>query len=63
MKVHVVKDRKGRVIATFERNPGAPRLEPKLQAGHKIEEVEAPDDYASDLKNFYAKHSKKKANS
>lgn len=65
MKVHVVKNEKGEVIASFERRPpyayesSGVSLEPRLEKGHTVEEVEAPEDYLSSLKAFYHQHTKK----
>ena len=59
MKVHIIKDDKGKVVATFEPSrPGAPMLKPLLKPGHSVHEVDAPENYASDVKSFYAKHSR-----
>ncbi len=56
MKVHVLRGRRGEVIATFERTPNAlVSVEPEVEEGCSLEEVEAPDDYAHDLKSFYKK--------
>jgi hypothetical protein len=58
MKVNLVKDANGKVVATFENGaPGGPSLKPVLKAGHRVEQVEAPDNYRTDIKGFYAKHS------
>jgi hypothetical protein len=58
MKVNLVKDANGKVIATFENaRPGSPSIRPMLEAGHKVLEVDAPDNYKADIKTFYAQHS------
>lgn len=58
MKVNLVKDPSGKVIATFESaRPGGPSIKPVLPAGHKVQEVDAPDNYRTDIKGFYAKYS------
>lgn len=59
MKVNIVKDEKGKVVATFEppRN-GGPTLKPVLKAGHTVHEVDASENYTADLKSFYTKHSR-----
>jgi hypothetical protein len=59
MKLNVVKDESGKVVATFE-NPmaGAPALRPVLKSGHKVHEVEVAEDYKADIKGFYKKHSR-----
>lgn len=59
MKVNLVKDEKGKVIATFEPSrPGGPYLKPLLKPGHTVQEVEAAENYAADIPAFYAKHSR-----
>ena len=59
MKVNVVKDENGKVVATFE-NPlaGGPMIEPVLKPGHKVHEVEAAENYRADIKSFYKHHSR-----
>jgi hypothetical protein len=58
MKVNLVKDATGKVIATFENaRSGGPSIKPVLQAGLKVQEVDAPDNYRADIKGFYAKNS------
>lgn len=59
MKVHIIKDEKGNVVATFENGvPGGPSLKPVLKPGHKVHEVEAAEDYKADIKAFYKQHSR-----
>jgi hypothetical protein len=59
MKVNVIKNEHGKVIATFENaNPGGPSLRPVLEAGHKVHEVEAAEDYTKDIDSFYRTHSR-----
>ena len=59
MRINVVKDEKGKVVATFE-NPvaGGPTIKPVLKAGHTVHKVEAPENYAADLNSFYQQHSR-----
>ncbi len=59
MKLNIVKDDKGKVVATFE-NPvaGGPSIRPVLKPGYKVHEVEAPEDYKADIKALYHKHSR-----
>jgi hypothetical protein len=58
MKLNLVKDANGKVVGTFENaSSGGPQLKPVLKPGHKVEQVEAPDNYKTDIKSFYAKHS------
>jgi len=59
MKVNVVKDSNGRVIATFE-NPVGDGLsaKPVLKPGHTVHEVEAAENYTEDISAFYERHSR-----
>jgi hypothetical protein len=60
MKVNIVKDERGKVVATYESAaPGEPWLKPVLKPGHKAHEVEAPEDYKKDIKAFYEHHSRR----
>jgi hypothetical protein len=58
MKINVVKDKDGKVVATFE-NPvaGGASVKPVLKPGHTVHEVEAAENYAADIKAFYEHHS------
>ena len=59
MKVNVVKDQSGKVVATFEHAaPGGPSIKPVLKPGHKVHEVEAGADYKKNIKTFYEQHSR-----
>ena len=50
MKVNLVKDASGKVVATFENaRSGGPSIKPVLEAGHKVQEVEAPENYKADV--------------
>lgn len=55
MKIQVVKDKAGKVVATFEKS-GDHSVTPVLEAGHSVHEMDVADDYRSDIKGFYAKH-------
>ena len=56
MKINVVKDEKGKVVATFENAAaGGPSLMPVLQPGYKVQEVEVAENYRTDLKTVYAR--------
>jgi hypothetical protein len=58
MKVNVVKDEDGKVVATFENaTAGGPTVRPVLKPGHTVHEVEADEDYTADLTSFYQRHS------
>lgn len=59
MKVNVVKDSNGRVVATFENPVGdGPAVRPVLKPGHTVHEVEAAEDYTDDISAFYERHSR-----
>jgi hypothetical protein len=58
MKVNVVRDRDGKVVATYENAvAGGPAVKPVLKSGHTVHEVEAEENYLTDLKAFYERHS------
>lgn len=55
MKLNVIKDENGKVVATFE-NPAVadgPAVRPLLRPGHKVQEIEVADNYKEDLKTLY----------
>lgn len=59
MKVNIVRDQNGRVVATFEHaKAGDPSIKPVLEPGHSVHEVDAPDNYKADIEAFYKHHSK-----
>lgn len=59
MKVNLVKDANGKVVATFENAAaGGPSVKPVLKPGHKVHEVEAAENYTADIKAFYQHHSR-----
>ena len=54
MKVHVVRDRSGSPVASFEpKSSSESRLEPQISEDHKVEEAEVPEDYAMKLHVLY----------
>ncbi|HEX6803067.1 MAG TPA: hypothetical protein VF133_05245 [Terriglobales bacterium] len=60
MKVHIIRDEHGKVVATYENNaPGGPQLKPVLKPGHTVHEINASDDYTKDIRGFYRQHSQK----
>jgi hypothetical protein len=61
MKVNLVKDENGNVVATFEnpKSDGDPIARPVLKPGHTVLEVDAPQNYTTDIKSFYEQHSRK----
>ncbi|MGV2291669.1 hypothetical protein AAHK20_23360 [Trinickia sp. YCB016] len=59
MKVNLVKDASGRVIATFENGSASgPSLRPELQPGHTVEVVDAAENYKADIDTFYKQNSR-----
>jgi hypothetical protein len=57
MKINVVKDKNGKVIATFEKSVGqGPSVTPVLESGHTVHEMEVQENFKEDLKAFYDKH-------
>ncbi len=58
MKVNVLRDENGKVVATFENaEAGKATMAPILKPGHTVHEVEAPENYLTDVEAFYKKHS------
>lgn len=58
MKVNIVKDSKGKVVASFENPVGdGPSVKPVLKPGHTVHEVEAAEKYTDDISAFYERHS------
>ncbi len=59
MKLNVIKDEDGNVVATFENPAGDDRsVRPILKPGHTIHEVEAEENYTDDIASFYEHHSR-----
>jgi hypothetical protein len=59
MKINLVKNANGKVIATFENaKAGSPSVKPVLQPKHTVHEVDAPENYKVDIKAFYQQHSR-----
>jgi hypothetical protein len=59
MKVNIIKDATGKVVATFENAvAGGPSVKPLLKPGHKVHEVEASENYKKDIEAFYKQHSR-----
>jgi hypothetical protein len=57
MKVNVLKDAKGNVVATFEKSSDKPTPRPNVTNGYKIEEVDVQN--IDELKRFYKKDNSK----
>jgi hypothetical protein len=57
MKIHVLKDKTGKVVATFHKSNGkTPSIEPVLEHGQTVQEMDVPDDFHHNVKAFYEKH-------
>ena len=58
-KIQILRDSKGEIVASFERTPETiVSVEAEVASNQKLEEVEAPDDYASDVDSFYQRYRK-----
>jgi hypothetical protein len=58
MKVNLIKDTKGKVVASFEDAPsGKPSIQPVLSNGELLHTVDAVADYKTDIAAFYRQHS------
>jgi hypothetical protein len=55
MKIYVVKDASGKPVASFDKASGSTGVTviPVLPDGHRVEEVEVPDNYIEDLSVLY----------
>lgn len=59
MKINVVKDKAGKVIATFENAIGdGPAVMPELDHTHTVHEIEVTENYRQDIEAVYKQHSK-----
>jgi hypothetical protein len=59
MKVKILKDSEGNVVATSEvQEDGSIELAPKEDEGYKVDVANVEDDYKSDLGAFYNKSRK-----
>ncbi len=57
MKVQAVKDKNGKVVATFHKSNGqTPGVEPVLGQGQTVHEMDVPEDFHHNIKAFYEKH-------
>jgi hypothetical protein len=58
MKINIVKDKAGKVIATFEQAVGnGPSVAPELDQTHTVHIVEVADNYRQDVQAVYKQHS------
>lgn len=59
MKVNLVKDANGKVVATFENAVASgPAIKPVLKPGHTVHEVEVAEDYKAHIDALYKQHSR-----
>lgn len=59
MKLNIVKDKSGKVVATFENAQGdGPSVTPDLNGGHTLHEIEVAENYRENLHAVYQHHSK-----
>lgn len=59
MKVNVIKDENGRIVATFENaTPEGASVRLVLKPGQTVHEVEAEENYKADIRAFYERHSR-----
>jgi hypothetical protein len=57
MKIQVVKDRNGKLIATYQRATGRGlSVEPVLTPDQTVVEMDVPDNFRENLKAFYEQH-------
>jgi hypothetical protein len=57
MKIQVVKDKNGKVVATYHKATGrGPSVEPVLEPGRTVAELEVADNFHEDVKAFYEQH-------
>lgn len=58
MKLHIVKDKGGKVIATYEKPKGdSPSVTPELESGHSVHEIEVAENYLHNIEAVYKQHS------
>ena len=59
MKLNIVKDKAGKVIATYEKALGdGPSVTPELDSSHSVHEIEVAENYLANVQAVYEKHSK-----
>ena len=57
MKIQAVKDKNGKVVATYHKATSqAPSVEPVLEPGYSVVEMEVADNFHENLKVFYEQH-------
>jgi hypothetical protein len=59
MKINIVKDKAGKVIATFENAVGgAAAVTPELDSTHAVHEIEVAENYRQNIQAVYKQQSK-----
>jgi hypothetical protein len=59
MKLNIVKDKAGKVIATYEKAQGnGPSVTPELDRTHTVHEIEVAENYLPNIEALYQQHSK-----
>jgi hypothetical protein len=59
MKLNIVKDKAGKVIATYEKAKGdGPSVTPELDRTHTVHEIEVTENYMHTIEALYQQHSK-----
>lgn len=57
MKIQVVKDKNGKVVATYHNATGRGHsVEPVLESGLTVAEMEVAENFHENLKAFYEQH-------
>jgi hypothetical protein len=57
MKIQAVKDKNGKVVATYQKATGhALSVEPVLEPGQMVEEMEVADNFHERIEAFYERH-------
>ena len=60
MKLNLVKDKAGKVIATYEpAQSGGPSVTPELDQSHTLQEIDVADNYLHNVDAIYKQHSSK----
>ncbi len=59
MKLNIVKDKAGKVVATFEKVHGeGASVTPVLDGSHSVHEIEVEEKYLHNIDTIYKQHSK-----
>jgi hypothetical protein len=55
MNIHAVKDKSGKILSTFVASSNGATIEPVLEDGATVEEMEVPDNYHENPAELYKK--------